>query len=347
MALIFADSFCHETTAAGGLPRKWTTQSLMASAQVGPTTAMFDTTWSPCLQTAGNSGGYFLKTLPSNYATLTVGTYFRTGVVTNAGIILALGDAGTLQVEVRYTATGAITVTRNATVLATSTNVLAVNTPYHIEFKATINNTTGAYEVRVNGTSTNWIPAATGANTRNTANNYANEVRIYSRSSNDAASTNHRFAHFYVLDTSGSVANSFIGPVILPPRYPSAAGNHTDWTGNYASNFYNAGEVLGDSDGTFNQTSTTTNKDSFVMQATPSGTVYGVQASVLVRQDAGSGHTVRMFLRISGTNYYGSAQTVTATHQYLTECWTLNPATSAQWVTADLASIEAGYELVS
>ena len=83
------------------------------------------------------------------------------------------------------------------------------------------------------------------------------------------------------------------------------------------------------------------------MQATPSGTVYGIQACALVRQDAGSAHTVRLFVRISGTNYYGSAQTVTASYQYIREIWTLNPATSAQWTTADLAQIEVGYELVS
>lgn len=349
MALIFADSFAHEATAAGALPGKWSSIiTNMNTIQVGRSDAqMFDTTFSPCLLAAGNNGGVMARTLGASYATLIVGAWFRTGNISNAGVIFALVDTITSHVDVRYTAAGLLTVTRNGAVLATSANAIAINTPYHIELRATIHDSTGAYEVRVNGSSVGWIPAATGKDTQNGGNASANTIWVCSRGNNDVYSTNHRYAHVTVCDTSGAVANDFLGPVVIPPRLPIAAGSNTDWAGNYLSNYLNVSETLTDGDGTFNQTATATDKDSFVMAATPSGTVHAVQASAQVRQDAGSGHTVRLFLRISGTNYYGSAQVVAAVYQIIREVWTLNPATSAQWVTADLASIEAGYELVS
>ena len=345
--LIFADSFQHYKTAAGVLSPAWTSiVSAMTSAVVGDDNRMFDTggIYDQTLLAAGNGSGAWSKTLPASYAAGTVGTYFRTGVVTSGGLIVALLDSGTLQLDVRYTATGAITVTRNGTVLATSTNTLAVNTAYHIELLATISDAAGTYEVKVNGSSTGWIPAATSQDTKNTANASFNEVRVYSRGSNDAGITNHRFAHLYVVEGLSSVGR-YVGHTMRP----AGAGYINDFTGNFGSNWLNLADPDNDSDSTFNQSATDTNKDAFVLQAAPTGTIHSVQATLNVRQDAGSGHTIRAFLRIAGTNYYGAAQTVTATYQMLQWTWTVNPATGVAWVTADLAAgaIELGYERVS
>lgn len=234
--------------------------------------------------------------------------------------------------------------TRNGTVLATSVNTLAINTAYHIELLATINNSTGTYEVKVNGSSVNWVPNATGANTRATANNTFNEVRLYSRSSNDTGSTTHRFSHLYVVEGLSSVG-AYVGHTMRP----AGAGYSNQFTGNFGSNWLNVADTENDSDSTFNQSATDTDKDSFLMQAAPTGTIHSVQASINARQDAGTGRTIRAFLRIGGTNYYGAAQSLVATYRMLTWEWTVNPATSVAWTTADLASgsIELGYERVS
>ena len=345
--LIWADDFQHYRTLVGVLSPKWTDIGTnMTSAIVGPSNTMFGGggLYDQCLLAAGNSNGYWRKVLSASYAAGTLGAYFRTGITANASLIMALGDAGTLQLEVRYTATGAITVTRNGTVLATSTNTLAADTVYHIELLATISDAAGTYEVKVNGSSTGWIPAATSQDTKNTANASFNEIRVYSRGANDGGATNHRFAHLYVVEGLSSVGQ-FVGHTMRP----AGAGYIANFAGNFGSNWVNVASVENDGDNTFNQSATDTNKDAFVLQAAPTGIIHSVQATLNVRQDAGSGHTIRAFLRIAGTNYYGAAQTVTATYQMLTWAWTVNPATAVAWVTADLApgAVELGYERVS
>lgn len=337
--LIFGDSFQHYRTAVGEWPSKWTTLFNMTSVRVGPEAPMFDT-FDQALLASGSPNGHLLKTLGANYAAGTIGFYFRTGTLATANIFCSASDADTTQLDLRYTTAGLIQVTRNGTALFTSANALSINTPYHIEFLFTIDQTTGTYEVKVNGTSVGWVPQQTGADTAATANEYFNQIRVYSRQTNESSSTNHRFAHLYLLEGLNSV-----GPSLGWVMTPNGAGTNAAWTPNYASNWANV--VTAEGDNTFNQSATAAQQDSHILGGVPSGTVHGVQATIQVRQDAGSGHTIRAFLRIAGTDYFGAAQTTGATYAMLTWVWALNPATATAWTTADLAGVELGYEFVS
>ena len=338
--LIFGDSFQHYQTDVGELSSKWTAAGVMATAQVGPSLSMFDVVRDQVLHASGNGVNYWAKVLAANYAAGTLGTYFRTGSFTQVSTIISALDAGAVQLDVRYTTGGLITVTRNGTVLFTSTNALAINTPYHIEFLFTIDQTTGTYEVKVDGSSVGWVPQQTAADTANTANEYFNEIRVHGFDDNGSGSGNHRYSHLYLLEGLNSV-----GPSVGRIMAPVGAGTNAAWTPNYASNWANV--VSADGDYTFNQSATAAQQDSHSLTDAPSNTVHGVQAVLQVRQDAGSGHTVRAFLRIAGTNYFGAAKATGATYGMLLWVWTLNPATAAAWTTADLAGVELGYEFVS
>lgn len=252
------------------------------------------------------------------------------------GAIIGFMDGTTDQLNISPDATAHLTVRRGTTVIATSTNTFAANSWYHIQFKATINNTTGAYEVKVGGTSVNWVPAATGANTRSTANNSATAAycgQIFN---------GWMFRDFLVTD-------DFPGVVVGAYLRPAAAGNHQDWT---ASSGSNRGAVVGpfDTDASFVQSSTNGNIDTYTFEAVPSGgtpTIIGIQHQLWIKHDTGASHTVRPKIRASGTDYSGTSITTATSYSLITEASSVNPDTSSAWTKAAIEAAEFGYERVS
>lgn len=345
MALLFADGFDHYSWL--DISKKWGLSNISTPTAPSDVNGDVRTDWARPpggmghRSTQGDVNRYLFKTLKTTYATLIGGGNFYFGTFAGAGRILGFYDSTTEQVSLRLTSGGNLLVSRNGSTLATSVNTLSLRTWYHIEFKSTINNTTGTYEVRVNGTSVGWIPAATGQNTRSTANNYATTFVL------GQASTDHRSDDVYVLDTSGSVSADFIGAVKITTIFPSAAGNSAQWTGNYAANFANVNETAGDSDDTFNQSSTAAQIDLFGHDDIPTGSVFGVQQTLMARQDAGAQRSLRPMTRIGSTNYNGTTVNTAGTYQFLSEASSVSPATAVAWTSTEVNGAEFGYELVS
>jgi len=346
VALLFCDGFDHYDT--GDILKKWTSASNWTPSASAIAPGVFRS-W------ARPPGGQGLQLSATNQAlirvvpgsatpdTFIMGFYYRPTLLGGGGPICFVRDGATEQLSIRLNASGQLIVSRNGTTLATSTNTLAINTWYHIEWKATINNATGAYEVRVNGSSTGWIPAATGANTRATANNQITDFAIGGTS---GASTGY-YDDFYILDTAGSTANDFAGPQKVHTLYAAGPGNYAQWIGNYAANYANVNETIQDSDETFNQSSTAAQKDSFVFDDVPTGTVVAVQHVLVARQDAGAARTVRPIQRTSGTDYAGKSFPMAGSYAFYLDPRSVDPATSTAWTASGVNGAEFGYELVS
>lgn len=347
MALLFGDSFDHYYTA--DILRKWTNASnVSASAGIQLSTVLPPHQRALALLPSNNADSYWEKLWGSTPETFVFGVWIRFAGVTLAAQVLTFHDnGGTEHVSLRTDTSGHFTFTRAGTVLATSTNTLSANTWYHIEGKVTIGDAadspSGAYEVRVNGSSTGWIEAvASGADTRNGGNKSITSVRFHSR----AVNSSFTYANdFYLLDTSGSVANDFLGPCRFAVLYPAGAGSSAEWAGNYADNFVNLREADGDS--TFNQSGTASQLDLFNMMDVESGTIHAIQHVILARQDAGAQRSVRPKTRISSTNYDGSTVNTGPDYVYVLEPRSVSPATSAQWTASEINGAEFGYELVS
>lgn len=343
MAVIFVDGFDHYS--AVDALKKWTlmyqfTYGIGQQFDIRPEYARQPGGMGVVLGGGGDRRAE--KNLPASYATMIAGFNAYFTQAGGSGGFFAFIDAGSEQISLRRNSSGNVLVSRAGTTLATSSNLLSLNTWYHFEIRSTIHNTTGAYEVRVNGSSTGWIPSATSQNTRGTgSNNSANGVRLWAQDGIWYCDD------FYVLDTTGSVSNDFVGPQKIITLYPNAVGNYSQWTGNYASNFVNVNETTGDSDTTFNQSSTVNQIDSFVYDDIPSGTVSGIQHVLLARQDAGTQRAIAPLQRSSGTDYVGTAVNLPGSHLYILESKTLNPATSAQWSASEVNSAEFGYKLTT
>lgn len=288
------------------------------------------------------------KTRPgTNVDTYIIGYAFLLSVVSTAqstGIIIFDDTLGTEQTSVRTDGSGHILFNRGATNLATSTNVLSPNVWYYLEAKVKVHNTAGAYEVRINGSSTGWVPPATGANTRSTANNQLTGFRI-----NCVNGPSLYIDDLYAADATGSVNNDFLGPQMVVPIQAIGAGNYTQWTPNFGTNFGNVNERCPDGDATFNQDGTAGHKDSFLMQDLPVGvgTVTAIQHVLYAKQDSGAQRVVRPFQRDGGGDHAGTSFNLSTSYQMLMDVKDVDPNTGSQFTVSNFNAAEMGYELVS
>lgn len=356
MALLFMDTFDHYYNSTLGA-LKWTQAAANGTFTLSSTSTSalaFPGGGQVLTHSSGGNNVVTSKTLASNYTTgIAGGWFYFTSLPGTTEAILGLSDGASLpcQVSVAGDGAGHLTVYRGhssgsaGTLLATSASTISTNTWYHIELKATINNTTGAYEVRVNGSAV--IGPTTGANTRNSANNQFNVFTLLNGASGNSL-TQCKLA--YVCDTSGSSAADFLGVVRGVVLQPSGAGNYAQWTANSGANFYTVKESpVVDGDLSFNATGTANNIDSFTMTDLPSGsgTVMAAQTVIYARQDAGAARTMAPFFRISSTDYTGTTVSLAASYAYYLQQYSVSPATSSAWTVSELNAAESGYKLIS
>lgn len=186
--------------------------------------------------TAGRFGGNALRISNGNVAfvsrTLPAQPVWVVGAAVRISSVsiflrdcLHVRDSGTTQVSFRVNTNGSVSATRGGTVLATTAaGVIAPNVWYYLELKATVHDTAGAYDLRVNGQS---VLAATGVNTRATANNSANEVLLCDGNGSSGYSID--FDDVYACDGTGVTQNDFLGDCRVQLLRPTAAGDATDF----------------------------------------------------------------------------------------------------------------------
>ena len=358
MALVFGDSFDHYATA--DLLKKWTSTNMSTAEMTTAPLVYMDAQYALAPHGSGMLLGndrYIEKALTTPLTTFWIGFWFRTNQTSSAKPIITCMDSatpGNIHVSLRHDSTGHITFCRDSTVLATSANTLALNTWYHIEFKAIIGDVgdspSGRYEVRVDGTATNWIPdSGTGKDTRNAGDATIGSVRLYGgvNVGSYPATTGHMFQDFYLLNATGAVASDFLGPSRFQVSRPVAVGTTAEWTGNYADNWQNVADGRGDSDTTFNQSSTAGQTDQFAMTDVPAGTIHAIQHVIMARRDTGGARTIRPVTRIGTTDYNGTTVTAAAAYAFHCEAVSVSPATSSAWTDTEVNGAEFGYELVS
>lgn len=296
------------------------------------------------LQRGSNSTMELVKELDAQ-ATWIMGFGYRLGTGTPAGsgyTISRLMDATTQQLELRITNERRLTVTRNNTVLATGTTILAEDVYYFVEWKATIADAGGSIEVRINGVT----EISFSGDTKNTASAGANRVTLGSTIQNIGAVS--AFDDWYVLDGTATTPNDFLGDVKVLGLVPDGAGNYSQWTPSAGSNWQNVDELITDGDTTYNSSSTAGQKDSFTYTGlTGMPTVYGVRHQLKHRKDDAGARTVRPFTRAGGTDSFGSNVTLADSYTGSDRIMGKNPATGVAWTATEVNALEAGYELVS
>jgi hypothetical protein len=341
MAVIFADGFDWYATA--DLPLRWTdTTAYGANLLIGPTYAR-SPSGQGLLFLSGNSNARLIKSFGSNYTQGVIGFAIRTaGTWVSRQLVLVL-DGATEQFSIRTNASSVLTVQQGATVKATGSTVLAANTWYYVECKFTAHGAAGVAEVKLNGASE--IASTSSLDLTGTANNYWNGVSLAPASNSYSPS----FDDLYILDPTTGTNTDFLGPVQVVARYPDGNGNASSWTPNGGSNMGCVSEPYQDGNGSFVQSATANQIDTYTMQNLPAaaGSVFAVAQHTVAAQDGGAARTIAPVYRIGGTDYVGANVNTGASYQFFTEIADVSPATSAAWDVAEVDGLESGFKLIA
>lgn len=342
MSLRFIDGFDHYVTA--DISEKWSsavnTPAVNASAGRRGGGALL----------APNSGtlGQVYKVLDAQ-GTWVIGAALKLSPITaNARDIIALYDSGTIQAAVRLNADGTLSAMRGTTVIGTTTFALSAGLFYYIEMKVVIHDSTGTFEIKVDGSSK---LALTSQDTKNTSNATANEIRIGPAGTVSAGST-YTWDDLYICDGQGSTNNTFLGDCRVDTVYPTGNGNSSQLTGsdgNSTDNYLLVDETSPNDDTDYVESSTAGNKDTYAcgdISHTPTS-IFGIQVLANAKKDDAGARSIATVTRSGSTDYDGATQALSTSYVYYSDIRETDPNTAAAWTKTNLNAAEHGVKVAA
>lgn len=340
MALLFIDGFDHYATA--DITKKWT--AIGAGSPVINASAGRRSGGALLCPNATTNTANMQKTLPSSYATLIVGFALKVSAF-SARSVVRLMDTATVHVNVFLNLDGTLSVRRGTTVLTTTASALSTDTWYYLELKATINDTTGSYDLRLNGSS--WT-SGSNVDTRNAGNASVNVVSL----GTDGVATNaltQSFDDLYVADTSGSAPhNDFLGDVRIDTLYPTADGTYTQFTPSTGTDHYALVDETAPNTSDYVESSTAGHKDSYAMGdlSAITGTIFGVQVSAAALKDDAGARSLKVGVRSSTTDSVDAGTALSTSQLYYSRILQTDPATTAAWTESGVNAAQALVEVL-
>lgn len=283
------------------------------------------------------------KTLPSTYATLVMGCAVNLsslqGVASTRGMLnlVTSGNVTVAAISVNVSGFLQVTTGAGATLIATGSTVINVNTWYYIELKLVVG-TSGTCEVHLDGSTE---IASTVGNFGTT-----NMARTFLQSTGGQTAL---FDDLYILDTTGSSPqNTFLGPSRIITPMPTGAGTHTQWAPNgAASNYLCVNEAPPDGDTTYVSDATPGDLDSYVFgQADGGASIFAVQTNHYARKDDANTRQIAPLIRQAGTDYIGNTFTEAASYSDFTQIWNQDP-TGSNWTPAVFNGDEFGVKEIA
>lgn len=339
MALLFFDGFDHYVTA--DFTKKWT--SMTATCAV---TAAAGRRGGAAVVTGATSGS-LSKTLASAISTGILGAAVKIATaVVNARSILSYTDAGTVQASLRINVDGTLSVMRGintGTVLATSVLALSAATFYYIEFKCTIHNTTGSYEVRVNGV--NWV-SGSSADTSSTANNTANGISVGWDGNPNCIAT---IEDVYVCDTSGPRCNDFLGDVRVDLLTTVGDGTYTDFTPDTGTAHWSRVADVAPDTSSYVTSSTSGHKDTYQFGdlTAVTGTIHGIQVCNAALKDDAGARSIANVVRSGSTDEISATVALSTSQLFNVSVHETDPNTSAAWTEAGVNAAQFGVKVAA
>jgi hypothetical protein len=340
---LFCDSFDHYATATQGT--KWSTVS-------GTTIGAVGQNGTQGMQASSGNGGtaFAIYSYATNTNTMYVGIAInKVAWGTNTNQLLSFVDGGSLQISLVVLAgDNNVYVYRGGTtaLLATASVPLIFSTYYYVEFAYLPHPSTGSFELRFNGT---LVAADSGINTAGSGNARTTGLLLgHSLTINGTKTV--QYDDLYLIDSSGTRNNTFLGPRRVVCRLPDAVGNSSDFTpsGGAVDNYTMVDETLTDGDTTYNTATTPGDHDTYGYQAVGVPGAIAFLQTNLMQRSAGSGaETTRPKIRIGSTDYNGTTGSVATSYLDRTEVFGVSPATGVAWTTSEVDGAEFGMELVS
>lgn len=256
------------------------------------------------------------------------------------------GDTGRhLMVAIDYTNQRFILRRGNTLLDNTSSSLLGLDTWYHVEFKFNIHNSTGLYELRLDGTD---VMSDSGVDTKEVVSDfvYSLEFQGIQAKNNDNADEEFLIDDFYVLDSTGANNNDFLGPdVRVVSLLPDAEGTTNDFTPSAGTdNSANVDENPASS-ADYNAGSTNGDIDEYSVDTLSADSVFGVMTRAHVNTGSGNGvRTYRHRVRSSASVGNGSDFIISDDVEN-NQIFETDPNTATLWTPAGVNAAEFGVEV--
>lgn len=331
MALLYIDGFDAGDCNTKGYAGTW-----QASNNTSPNTRFNSGRW------AGVTNTTVSRTFVPSITKIYTGVALAASVMDSGSRprILIGGDGGsTVHLGVGLNNNSVVLFRGNFTTYLTgATAVFAANTFYYIEISATIHDTTGTCEVKVNG--------ATVINfTGDTRNGGGTNIDTVSFLSYGGYYT--YVDDFYIADDSGAAPyNTFLGDIRIHTLSPDGAGSSTQMTPSSGANYTTVDELP--YSGTDYVRGSAGQVDLYTTSNLPAGvgTIFGVQANAIVKKTDAGNLSGRTKIKSGTTTSNGSTAALGTSDITLTDTRQVNPDTSVAWTSGDVNSIEIGMEAV-
>lgn len=290
-----------------------------------------------------NTGGKLQRVFTPS-PTIVVGFWFTYDAIRlnfPAYIMALQGDAGATEHLSLVTgqAENELLVRRGTTAIATISGI--TYTAWHFcEIKATVDDTTGNIEVRID----NAVVANFTGDTRNGGTSTDLDSILFSGSQNNTNITLN-WKDIYVLNTSGARLNDFLGPRRVHSLVATGAGATTGLTPSTGANWTCIDEQPAVQ--TDYVTGTPGAKDTYATADLPAtaSAVEAVQVSVFARRTDATPTNIKPVIRSGGTDYAPSSGVLLTTDTTTSTIWEQDPATAANWTVSNVNAAQHGAEV--
>ena len=210
------------------------------------------------------------------------------------------------------------------------------NSWYHISLRAFIDDVLGSVTLAVDGAD---LGTYTG-DTRALVSSGADRFRLRYTVNDDRC--------FFVDDwiiATGLITDGLLPTARVYGALVPVANVAVSWTPSSGANWQCVDEIPHNSDSDYNWTGTVGNRDVFSHAAiSNTGTnVLAVKVNSISRKDGAPVESIQPLVRVSSTDYYGTAQEETTSYFSYGHIWQNNPATGLPWTPADAQAAGFGY----
>ena len=338
MTHLFVDGFDHYgTTIANMEDGAW------AEVEAGITLTAAGRTGTYCLRFTSSSGSAVRLALAATETVIGFGLAVRLTDGLPSGFLYLAGLQSPLnasQMNIRVTNLGAIEVVIGGSTYTSASQPIVSDSWQHIEYFTTIHDTTGSFELRVDGVT---VLSQTGINTDPQAESGVGSTVI---GFYGASSVNTRFFNaddYFLYNGSGTVNNTFLGDSRARLILPDSNETPQDWSVTGAASAYEAiDEVPPDDDTSYIAASTPNDESQFGLEDVPVDvvTLYGVMTfSRMKKTDAGS--TTAQVSMVSGASEDdGTDHSIAESYTYYKDVFETDPNTGSLWTRAGFNAAE-------
>lgn len=250
---------------------------------------------------------------------------------------------GTLMIALQITAAGEIQILRGTTLLEETVGLnLGVDIWYYIELKILIHDSTGTYDLVVDGIN---VLSDVNQDTRNGTPTEVNLISFLGSGTLDPA-----IDDIYILDDAGSDNVDLLGDVRVETVFPDADGATNDFTrfGGGSNNFEAVDDgTTPDDDTTYNHSITAAHKELYGFAALTGnvGTVFAVDVAMLVKKEDAGSRTFRLLARSNTSEVESVDKSLGVEYRFLDHIFENDPDGGGDWDEAAVNAAQFGFKI--